>query len=118
MTQSFNDYQIHSGSTAIYPVVTGWPGKIKIQHTYLALGLNGEAGEVSDKIKKIIRDKDSYMTKEDVEAIGKELGDVLWYLARLAAELGLDLQDIADRNYVKLIKRQEDHTISGFGDDR
>lgn len=82
-----------------------------------ALGMMGEAGEVSEKIKKHARDgvKDYTAHKE---AVVKELGDVLWYLSQLARDFGATLQDVADANLAKLRGRQERGTLSGSGDDR
>lgn len=83
-----------------------------------ALGLTGEAGEVTDKIKKIYRDKNGVFKQEDREAIVKELGDVLWYLTRLGATLGVDLKSIAAMNANKLLDRMKRGVISGSGDNR
>ena len=105
-----NDYQNRARATAIYP-----------RHTALAycvLGLTGEAGEVADKVKKIIRDNDGVLTKESKQEIAKELGDVLWYLANLSAELGLDLQSVAEMNIQKLVSRKQRGKLSGSGDNR
>ena len=105
-----NDYQNRARATAIYP-----------RHTALAycvLGLTGEAGEVADKVKKIIRDNDGVLTKESKQEIAKELGDVLWYLANLSAELGFDLQSVAEMNIQKLVSRKQRGKLSGSGDNR
>jgi NTP pyrophosphatase (non-canonical NTP hydrolase) len=83
-----------------------------------ALGLTGEAGEVTDKIKKIYRDKNGIFKSEDREAIAKELGDVLWYLTRLGATLGIDLKSIATTNANKLLDRMKRGVIGGSGDNR
>ena len=63
--------------------------------TYPALGLAGEAGEVAEHAKKAIRDDGGEVTDERRAAMTKELGDVLWYVAQLASELGLELEEIA-----------------------
>jgi len=99
----FDDYQEKTGRTAVYPEEEAI--------SYLALGLNGEAGEVAEKIKKSIRDDKEL----DLE---KELGDVLWYLVRLADELGHDFSDIAETNLDKLEDRKERDRIHGEGDNR
>ena len=70
-----------------------------------ALGLTGEAGEVADIIKKIIRDSDAKISESDREEIAKELGDVLWYVALLAWELGYSLDEIAKINLKKIFSR-------------
>ena len=91
---------------------------------YPALGMAGEAGEVCDKIKKRMRitnPKGPYPRYDDPEftkGVSAEIGDVLWYLANLAEDLGLNLSDIATQNLEKLRGRQERGTINGSGDDR
>lgn len=103
---NFNEYQQLTRETAIYPEEQGV--------TYTALGLTGEAGECSEKVKKHIREGDD----EYLEQLEDELGDVLWYLARLADEIDADLQDIAEGNIDKLLDRQERDKLTGQGDDR
>lgn len=82
------------------------------------LGLVGESGEVADKIKKIIRDKEGKFSTEDKEAVKKELGDVLWYVAVMADYLKLDFEDVAQTNIDKLLSRKERGTSRGSGDNR
>ena len=82
------------------------------------LGLPGEAGEVADKFKKVLRDKDGGMDKEDREGIKKELGDVLWYVAAIARDLGMPLSEVAEGNLEKLESRYQRGRISGSGDNR
>lgn len=103
----FDSYQMWTRSTAIYPNDQAL--------TYTALGLASEAGEVAGKVKKIIRDGDSVELREAVEA---ELGDVLYYLARVADELDVDLGWIAVTNQQKLNSRKERGVIGGSGDNR
>jgi NTP pyrophosphatase (non-canonical NTP hydrolase) len=105
---NLNNYQRQAKETAIYPENS------KI--VYPALGLAGEAGEVADKVKKIIRDGRN--DAEYYNQIAKELGDVLWYCAVLADDLGYSLQQIAEMNVYKLQSRKVMGTISGDGDDR
>ncbi len=81
---------------------------------YPALGLAGETGEVCEKIKKHVRDGRELDKKE----LAKEMGDVLWYLAVLANDLGLRLSEVADTNLKKLIDRASRGVISGSGDNR
>lgn len=105
---NLNGYQMKARKYAIYPE------RMKI--TYPALGLAGEAGEVADKVKKIYRDgRDDARFKGD---IAKEIGDVLWYCAALADDLGYSLQQIAEMNIYKLQCRMNKGTITGDGDDR
>jgi len=82
------------------------------------LGLVGEAGELADKYKKIIRDKESVIGEADREELIKELGDVLWYVATLARYLGIGFDEVATRNVAKLTDRQRRHLIQGEGDNR
>lgn len=82
------------------------------------LGLTGEAGEVADKFKKIIRDKDGRLLDDDRLAIIKELGDVLWYVASIARYLDVPLSEVAERNVEKLEDRQRRNTLHGEGDER
>ena len=65
-----------------------------------------------------MRDRGGVFTPEVVEALRLELGDVLWYVAQLATELGLDLEDIASANLDKLASRAARHVIGGDGDQR
>jgi NTP pyrophosphatase (non-canonical NTP hydrolase) len=102
---SFEEYQKTTGETAVYPEDKALE--------YLALGLNGEAGEVAEKIKKKIRDG-----KELDENFVKELGDVQWYLVRLIDELGGDFEKVVQQNIDKLKDRQERDKIKGSGDNR
>jgi NTP pyrophosphatase (non-canonical NTP hydrolase) len=82
------------------------------------LGINGEAGEVAEKVKKIIRDKNGKMTKQDKEELAKEIGDVLWYLAVFAHDLGFSLDGIAKQNLDKLQSRKARGVLGGTGDNR
>jgi NTP pyrophosphatase (non-canonical NTP hydrolase) len=107
----FSEYQQKARQTAKYPVIGD--GVI-----YPTLGLTNEAGEVAGKIKKIFRDKGGVISAADREALKAELGDVLWYLAQVATELGLSLVEIADGNIEKLLDRQARGKIQGDGDDR
>jgi NTP pyrophosphatase (non-canonical NTP hydrolase) len=107
----FNDYQQAALKTAIYPD----RGQ---NFTYPALGLMGEAGEVADKLKKVLRDKGGVLSDTDKLNVSKEIGDVLWYVAVLCAELNADLNAVAEGNLAKLASRQERGVLSGSGDDR
>lgn len=109
--KDFNDYQKACKKTAIYP-------KIGKNFVYPVLGLMGEAGEVSEKIKKLFRDHGGKLTKDYKLEIAKELGDVLWYLAQLSTELGLKLSDVVEMNIQKLASRKVRSTIHGDGDNR
>jgi NTP pyrophosphatase (non-canonical NTP hydrolase) len=105
-----SEYQHRSRRTAEYPR-EAWLA-------YPALGLVGEAGEVAEHAKKAIRDDGGKVSDERRTAMSKELGDVLWYVAQLATELELDLDEIAAQNLEKLLSRQQRGVLSGSGDDR
>ena len=107
----FNEYQTKSRKTAKYPSI----GHAVI---YPTLGLVNEAGEVAGKVKKVFRDKDGEISAETRDALKAELGDVLWYLAQVATELGLTLDEIAEYNIAKLYDRLERGKIRGDGDNR
>lgn len=107
----FNEYQKKSRKTAVYPDAGN-------NFVYPTLGLSGEAGEVAEKIKKVIRDKGGKIDQETKEMIKKELGDVLWYVAQLATELGLTIDEIAEHNIEKLYSRLERGKLGGDGDNR
>lgn len=82
------------------------------------MALRGEAGEVAEKVKKVLRDNEGNFSYEKVAEIKKELGDVLWYLSAIATDLNLSLSDIAETNIAKLQSRAERGVISGNGDNR
>jgi NTP pyrophosphatase (non-canonical NTP hydrolase) len=107
----FNEYQNKSRKTAKYPAI-GHPV------IYPTLGLVNEAGEVAGKIKKVFRDKEGQISEETRQALKAELGDVLWYIAQVATELGLPLDEIAEHNIAKLYDRLERGKIHGDGDNR
>lgn len=102
---SMNEYQRMASKTAIY----------NSTHSilYPALGLAGEAGEVANKVKKMIRDGNF-----DRQGIAAEIGDVLWYVAALSRDLNIDLHDIAMQNLEKLYSRKARGTLGGSGDKR
>jgi len=85
---------------------------------YPAMGLAGEVGEILNKIKKVYRDDGGHLTDEHREAVGKEIGDAFWYMAVLATDLGVSLEDCARGNILKLQSRKERGVIGGSGDDR
>ncbi len=107
---TLSDYENKINEFAIYPESgQGTPMAL----AYCALGLGGEAGEYSEKVKKLIRDG-----KLDKPLALKELGDVLWYLTRSANELGYSLVDVAQVNIIKLHDRKNRGVIQGSGDER
>lgn len=111
VVMQLSDYQQRSRATAVYPDAGS-------NLTYPALGLCGEAGEAAEKVKKALRDDGGVLTEERRAALAAELGDVLWYVAQLATEAGLDLDEIAGDNLSKLLSRQERGVLAGSGDSR
>ena len=100
--QTFADYKNAIDPTVIYP------RKSKIEALqYLALGLNGEAGEVAEQIKKAMRNDAGEISVERLIKLKGEVGDVLWYLTRLADELETNLAEVANENVEKLLARKE-----------
>ena len=107
----FQAYQERSRATARYPQAGTNP-------IYPTLGLCGEAGEVADKVKKVLRDREGHFDAAVRDDLLLELGDVLWYVAQLASELNLDLETIAAANLAKLASREARNVIGGRGDRR
>ena len=107
---TLDEYQASALKTAIYPRESGI--------VYPVLGLAGESGEVADKVKKVLRDRGGVFDDAVKNDIAREAGDVLWYLAALARELGISLEDIARINLEKLSSRQSRDTLRGSGDNR
>lgn len=109
---TFDEYQKQALSTVLS---TGDEFKDLL---HWVLGITGEAGEVAEKLKKIIRDKDSVVSEEDKRELAKELGDVLWYLAVFAHDLGVPMDEIAQTNLDKLQSRKDRGVLGGSGDNR
>jgi NTP pyrophosphatase (non-canonical NTP hydrolase) len=107
----FATYEEKARSTAIYPN----KGNNLI---YPVLGIAGEAGEVAEKVKKLIRDSNGVPTDEWKRELMKELGDVLWYVTAIAAELGYSLENVAEFNVLKLSSRRDRDMLHGSGDNR
>ena len=108
---NFAEYQGFARETAVYPDVGH-------NITYAVLGLCGEAGEVAEKVKKAIRDDHGTIHPERKEAIKKELGDLLWYIAATCSELDISLEDVATGNLNKLASRAQRGVLKGSGDNR
>ena len=77
-------------------------GSTALDLSILGLGISGEAGEVSDEIKKALRDDGGYITNEPRESIVNELGDCLWYVSAIADFLGCSLSEVANIQIEKL----------------
>lgn len=103
-----NDYQRAANETAIYPRGLDYP----------ILGLAGEAGEICNKYKKVLRDNDGVISEDQEAELAKELGDVLWYVAQIATELNVDLDTVALVNLNKLNDRKGRGVLGGSGDNR
>ena len=112
MTMNIDDYQ----QQALTTVLSSGDEFKDLMHW--VLGLNGEAGEVAEKLKKILRDKDCVVSDADKTEMAKELGDVLWYLAVFAHDLGVPLSEIAQANLDKLKSRKARGMLGGSGDNR
>lgn len=108
---NFDEYQRKARSTAVYP-------NLNNNLSYPTLGLCGEAGEVAEKVKKIERDQGGIWSNKNREDIKLELSDVLWYIANLACEIDVTLEDIAISNIRKLESRQKRGKLKGSGDNR
>jgi NTP pyrophosphatase (non-canonical NTP hydrolase) len=121
----FNEYQKRAVATAIYrdevdklvPAEQFPEANKALRIAYSGLGL-GEAGEVQNKLKKIIRDSGGKITDKARVDIVKELGGVLWYVAACADELGVDLHEVAMLNIAQLRDRASRNVLKGAGDDR
>lgn len=111
----FNQYQRAAQDFAVYP---DNGAQTVNEVVYTTLGLNGEAGELADHVKKIIRDDHGEITNERQRALIRELGDCLWYVAMCASELGVTLADVASINIGKLTGRKVNDTLRGGDESR
>jgi len=109
---TFDEYQKQALTTAVNSY------EPLMAKTIWAMGVAGEAGEVVEKWKKIVAYKDGVVTAEDKAELAKELGDVVWYIAVFASELGLSFEDVMQVNVEKLKSRKTRGTIKGKGDNR
>lgn len=107
---TLEEYQKEAQKTALYPEA--------YRLLYPTLGLAGEAGELANKVKKVLRDQGGSLTAEAQEALVAELGDVLWYVAQVATDLRVSLERVAQQNLAKLRSRQERGQLGGSGDNR
>lgn len=106
-----NEYQEKTEVTAIYPNAGN-------NVYYPTLGLVGEAGEIANKVKKIMRDGDGVITDDVRKTLSKEIGDVMWYIGRLCSELDIYLDDVCSANLDKLLDRKNRNALKGSGDNR
>lgn len=105
-----NEYQDKAMTTAIY-------GE-RFNIIYPTLGMCGESGEVSDKVKKVLRDFNGVFTDEKKLELAKEIGDVAWYIAALCRDLGYTMEEVLQMNLDKLASRKDRNVIQGEGDNR
>ena len=112
---TFDEYQKLAERTDLAHKIRDWNNPLNFEKL---LGLGGEAGEVMDKFKKILRDKNGKISKVDREEIIKELGDVLWYLAIISEHLDVRFDEVAEKNIAKLTDRAKRNLIHGAGDNR
>ena len=112
MSMTLNDYQKDALVTAMFS------GNELLDICHWTLGITGEGGEIAEKVKKIIRDNNAVISDEVKAEIVKEIGDVLWYLAVLAKQLGVSFEEIGQANIAKLRSRQARDKIKGSGDNR
>ena len=111
MIMQFEQYSVQADRTAIYPNRGN-------NLMYPILGLVGEVGETCENVKKVIRDRNGDFDEETLKLIQKELGDVLWYVANIAKELNISLEQVAIDNIDKLQSRKDRGKLSGSGDNR
>lgn len=112
---TFNEYQQECVKT---DVGTSAQDYLKPGWMYYVLGLGGEAGEVFEKIKKLFRDHGGVESDEFRKAVTLEMGDILWYMARLCDHLGIKFDDVAFANIEKLQSRMKRKKLHGDGDER
>lgn len=109
--KDFDQYQKLCKKTAVYP-------KIGKNFVYPTIGLLGEAGEFANKVKKLFRDNGGKVSRENKLDLAHELGDIMWYVAQVSTDLGLELSDVAQMNIEKLAQRMKENKIHGSGDNR
>jgi len=124
VTLTPNEYQEQTQTTAIYPagveVSLRNPAYLRewLPISYCATGLNGEAGEIANLVKKALRDEGGFISTDRREKLFGEIGDAQWYISELCTSLGFKLEDVMEYNLVKLNKRQEENVLTGDGSDR
>ncbi len=109
----FDEYQKLAARTALFAKPDA-----HYKLMYLSMGLAGEAGEVIEKVKKLIRPAEVVVSEEKRNDLKKEMGDVLWYLSQLALQLEVSLDALAKENIEKLKDRAERGVIHSEGDTR
>lgn len=112
---NIQDYSDQAIATDLYERSTEIDSHAMLEKVF---GLVGEAGEVAEKFKKLLRDQDGKATDEDKKEIAKELGDVLWYINSVGLYLGFSLEEIAKMNIDKVLSRKNRGMTKGSGDNR
>lgn len=112
---TFNEYQTQAFSTLTTDHAYG---DISPQLMAQLLGLVGESGEVAEKVKKVLRDKNGVLSADDTKELLKELGDVLWYVNAVSQLLGSSLEEVAQANLEKVLSRKARGVTKGHGDNR
>jgi NTP pyrophosphatase (non-canonical NTP hydrolase) len=112
MSLEINEYQKKAHETACYM------GMENGDFRYPVMGLAEEAGEVSGKFAKAVRDANGIIDGDRREEIKKELGDVCWFVAEISTLLSLDLEEVMQGNLDKLASRAARGVIHGSGDNR
>lgn len=117
---NLNEYQLKAHSFADYmmPFAKTETGDMKLDYVYPVMGLSEEAGEVSGKFAKAVRDCNGEIDSERKKAIIKELGDVCWFVAELSTLLNVSVEEVMQKNIDKLTSRRERNQIHGSGDNR
>lgn len=121
MSYSFKDYQKDVSVTAKYPhlkIIIDDGDPIDVPWLYPLLGVLGETGELAEKFKKLVRDRNGHFEEGELHLFQKEAGDIVWYLNRLALSLKTTLEDVARQNVEKVLSRLSRGKIGGSGDDR
>jgi NTP pyrophosphatase (non-canonical NTP hydrolase) len=108
---NLNDYQKRAGDFNVIK-------DKKYQPISYTLGLAGESGEIAEMVKKAIRNFNGDFSRLGTKDLTQELGDVLWYVAMLAATFNIALDDVAAANLQKLTNRQNRGVIKGVGETR
>lgn len=109
---TLDEYQKEALVTAL------WSGDEMKDLSHWVLGVTGEAGEIAEKVKKLIRDFDGKLSDDAKKELMKEIGDVMWYLAVLSEHIGYKFDEVGKQNIAKLRDRQARNKLHGSGDNR
>ena len=113
----FNDYQEECAKTDLGNI--GGRKELNPEWMYYVLGMAGEMGEFQEKIKKLFRDHNGKIDNHHLRMeLTYEMGDILWYMARLSKKMGITMEEVAAFNIMKLSSRKKRSKLQGDGDDR